>query len=77
MKKWLAVAAAVALATGGSARGAELTRPTAGKVEILRLKDVKAGMQGTAWTVFSGMDPEPVPIEIIGVWKTKWVPAKT
>src|SRR5215813_3353920 len=26
-------------------------------------------MQGIAWTVFAGTDPEPVPIEVIGVWK--------
>jgi hypothetical protein len=25
-------------------------------------------MQGTAWTVFSGTVPEPVPVEVIGVW---------
>ena len=74
MKSWLAIAATVALTTGGSALAAELTRPTAGKVEILRLKDVKPGMQGTAWTVFSGMDPEPVPIEIVGVWKNQMGP---
>src|ERR1700676_662018 len=73
MKTWLAVAAAVVLTTV-SARAAELTRPTAGKVEILRLKDVKPGMQGVAWTVFSGMDPEPVPIEIVGVWKNQMGP---
>src|SRR5215813_9864106 len=26
-------------------------------------------MQGIAWTVFAGTDPEPVPIDVIGVWK--------
>jgi len=51
------------------AQAAELERPKAGKVEILHLKDVKPGMMGTAWTVFTGTDPEPVPIEVIGVWK--------
>jgi hypothetical protein len=51
------------------ADAAELERPKAGKVEILHLKDVKPGMQGTAWTVFTGTEPEPVPIEVIGVWK--------
>ncbi len=58
-----------ALATLVVARAAELERPKAGKVEILRLKDVKPGMQGIAWTVFSGTEPEPVPIDIIGTWK--------
>ena len=70
MNKRFAVAAiTVALATGGWVQAAELTRPKAGKVEILPLKDLKPGMHGTAWTVFSGMEPEPVPIEIVGVWK--------
>jgi hypothetical protein len=31
-------------------------------------------MKGVAWTVFSGMKPEPVPVEIIGVWKSAWGP---
>src|SRR5579862_7740001 len=66
MNKRLVFAALVcALVT----QAAETERPKAGKVEILHLKDVKPGMQGVAWTVFSGTDPEPVPIEIIGVWK--------
>src|SRR5437588_2610526 len=43
--------------------------PKAGKPEILPLKDVKAGMQATAWTVFQGMTAEPVPIDIVGIWK--------
>src|SRR5262249_27546111 len=66
MKKRLLVAA---LFCGVGAQAAELERPKAGKVEVLPLKDVKPGMQGTAWTVFSGTEPEPVPIDIIGVWK--------
>ena len=70
MNNWVSAAAmAVALAGSGVVYASELTRPKAGKVEILRLKDVKPGMHGTAWTVFSGSEPEPVPIEIIGVWK--------
>src|SRR5436309_2063466 len=70
MNNWVSAAAmAVALAGSGVVYASELTRPKAGKVEILRLKDVKPGMHGTAWTVFSGSEPEPVPIEIIGIWK--------
>jgi hypothetical protein len=63
MRIWLMVAAAVVVL-----QGAELTPPKAGKPEILPLKDVKPGMHAIAWTVFSGMTPEPVPVEIIGVW---------
>src|SRR5579872_1566987 len=55
-------------------QAAELERPKAGKVEILHLKDVKPGMMGTAWTVFTGTDPEPVPIEVIGILKNQWGP---
>ena len=68
MKKWL-VAGALALTASSALYSAELTRPKAGKVEIFPLKDIRPGMTGTAWTVFQGMDPEPVPIEIVGVWK--------
>ena len=68
MNKWL-VAGALALTASTVAYAAELTPPKAGKVEIFHLKDIRPGMTGTAWTVFQGMDPEPVPIEIVGVWK--------
>jgi hypothetical protein len=48
--------------------------PRAGKTEILRASELKRGMQGTAWTVFEGTQVEPVPIEIIGLWKNAWGP---
>ena len=41
--------------------------PKAGKVEIMKASEVKPGMQAIAWTVFEGTNPEPVPIEIVGV----------
>jgi hypothetical protein len=49
--------------------GAEMIPPKSGKVAIFPLKDIQPGMQATAWTVFQGAQPEPIPIEIIGVWK--------
>jgi hypothetical protein len=49
-------------------------RPRAGKPEILRISEVKPGMQGVTWTVFAGSEPEAVPVEIIGVWKNAWGP---
>lgn len=67
MKTWM-VAGALAL-TAGLAFSAELVRPKAGKVDIFPLKDIRPGLTGTAWTVFEGTEPEPVPIEIVGVWK--------
>jgi hypothetical protein len=54
---------------------APTVRPKAGqKVEILPLSQVKPGMTGTAWTVFSGSDAEPIPLEIVGIWKNVWGP---
>ncbi len=49
---------------------AEMTRPTAGPVQIMKASELKPGMKGTAWTVFEGYDAEPVPLEIIGTWKS-------
>ena len=69
MNKRLVVSAIATLLACALGRGAELERPKAGKVAIFPLKDIKAGMKGVAWTVFQGMDPEPVPIEIVGVLK--------
>src|SRR3954467_6063783 len=66
----VAYATAALLMSGvGLAQTVELSPPKAGKPEILPLKDVKPGMKGIAWTVFSGMTAEPVPIDIVGVWK--------
>lgn len=69
MNKRLVVSAIATLLACALGRAAELERPKAGKVAIFPLKDIKAGMKGVAWTVFQGMDPEPVPIEIVGVLK--------
>jgi hypothetical protein len=68
------LAAALAISLFSSASGAEMPRPRAGKVEIFRHADLRPGMQATAWTVFSGNEPEAVPIEIIGVLKNAWGP---
>src|SRR5262245_8446604 len=49
-------------------------RPTIGKPELMPLSEVKPGMKGTAWTVFQGTQPEPVPVEILGRLKNLWGP---
>ena len=67
MNKWL-IAGALAL-IASPVFCADLAPPKAGKVEIFPLKDIRPGLTGTAWTVFEGTEPEPVPIEIVGVWK--------
>src|SRR5664280_2951092 len=51
-----------------------LARPKSGKVEIMPLSEIKQGMKGTAWTVFQGTQPEPIPVEIIGISKNMWGP---
>ena len=66
---------AVSLAVLTSFAGAaEMQRPKAGKVEILKSSELKPGMKATAWTVFEGSEPEPVPVEIVGLWKNAWGP---
>ncbi len=42
----------------------------------MKAAEVKPGMHATAWTVFQGTEPEPVPIEIVGAWKNKWGPGQ-
>lgn len=50
------------------------TPPKAGKVELFPESAVRPGMKGVAWTVFEGSKPEPMPVEIIGVWQNMWGP---
>src|SRR5215467_9062183 len=38
-----------------------------GNVEVMPEYQVKAGMHGVAYTVFEGVKPEPVDVEILGV----------
>lgn len=52
----------------------QLTPPKAGPVELYPEVDLKPGMKAIAWTVFQGSKPEPVPIEIIGLWRNAWGP---
>jgi len=75
MKTCLVVAALLfCLVAAGLVSAAELTPPKAGKPEILPLDQVTPGAQAIAWTVFEGTTPEPVPVEIIGLWKNAMGP---
>ena len=49
-------------------------RPKSGKVEIFKEADLRPGMKGYAWTVLAGNDPEPIPVEIVGILKNQWGP---
>ncbi|MBS1874566.1 MAG: hypothetical protein JSU00_15230 [Acidobacteria bacterium] len=68
------LAAVLALSMSFLASGSDMVRPRAGKVEIFHVADIKPGMKATAWTVFAGGEPEPVPIEIVGLMKNAWGP---
>ncbi|HWR53304.1 MAG TPA: hypothetical protein VN428_19515 [Bryobacteraceae bacterium] len=79
MKVWLAGALFTAVAFGSplvSAPPAQTkpARPGIGQPEIMPSSQLRKGMKGTAWTVFDGSRPEPVPVEIIGLWKNAWGP---
>jgi hypothetical protein len=45
------------------------TKDQAPEVQILPESEIKAGMHGIAYTVFEGVKPEPVDVEILGVMK--------
>jgi hypothetical protein len=74
MKFRVACVLSCALSVLPMLRAAGPARPRSGKVEIFREADLKPGMQATAWTVFAGTEPEPVPVEIIGIMKNAWGP---
>jgi hypothetical protein len=65
---------AVALVAAPAPSDAPMARPRSGKVDIMKSDQIKPGMQATAWTVFTGSEPEAVPVEIIGLWKNAWGP---
>lgn len=48
--------------------------PKAGPVALFPEAALKPGMKGVAWTVFEGSTPEPVPVEIVGIWQNMWGP---
>src|ERR1700687_571380 len=68
---FLAFAATVVPSVAASS---PLTPPKTGPVQIMKSSELKRGMMGTAWTVFTGTEPERVPIEIIGLGKNAWAP---
>ncbi len=67
-------AALLFFAVSALVAASEWEPPKAGPVEILKSSELRPGMKGTAWTVFQGTRPEPIPVEILGVWKNAWGP---
>jgi len=75
MKNFVVLSAAVFLLAGFAfSQDSSQSPPRAGSPQIMKASEVKPGMKGTAWTVFEGAQPEPVPIEIIGSMKNAWGP---
>lgn len=59
-----------------SSTAAEMAPPRIGKVETMKISEIRPGMKGIAWTVFQGTEPEPVPVEIVGLMKNMWGPGQ-
>jgi hypothetical protein len=74
MQKFAALVVAFASSYVVSAQEPAPVRPKAGKVELFKEADLKPGMKGYAWTVLAGSEPEPIPVEIVGILKNQWGP---
>jgi hypothetical protein len=74
MQKFAALAVAAACWSSLFGQEPAPVRPRAGKVQIFKEADLKPGMKGYAWTVLKGSEPEPLPIEILGIYKNQWGP---
>jgi len=74
MQKVAAIVVAVACSSLLSGQEPAPVRPKAGKVQIFKEADLKPGMKGYAWTVLRGSEPEPIPVEILGIYKNQWGP---
>ena len=74
MQKFAALVAALACSFVLFGQEPAPVRPKAGKVQIFKEADLKPGMKGYAWTVLSGSEPEPIPVEIMGILKNQWGP---
>src|ERR1700675_4007736 len=74
MQKFAALAVALASSCLGWAQDPAPVRPKSGKVQIFKEADLKPGMKGYAWTVLSGSEPEPIPVEIVGILRNQWGP---
>jgi hypothetical protein len=74
MQKLAALAVAAACCSFLFGQEPAPARPRAGKVQIFKEADLKPGMKGYAWTVLKGSDPEPIPVEILGIYLNQWGP---
>jgi hypothetical protein len=76
MQKFAAIAVLAACSCLMFGQEPAPVRPRAGKVQIFKEADLKIGMKGYAWTVLQGSQPEPLPVEILGIYKNQWGPGQ-
>jgi hypothetical protein len=67
---------AMVVLSASAAPGPEMAPPTIGKVQTMKASDLRPGMKATAWTVLQGTEPEPIPVEIMGLLKNMWGPGQ-
>ncbi|HEV2644767.1 MAG TPA: hypothetical protein VGU46_00225 [Acidobacteriaceae bacterium] len=69
---WMAAGVVIAAGLSGRAQVVAVgTLPAAALVgaKVFPLAEVRRGMHGVAYTVFEGVTPEPMEVEILGVLK--------
>ena len=70
MKRFTVVATLIFLSLLAAAQTPEKTSHTAiDRKKLIPLSEIKTGMRGTAYTVFQGVKPEPMEVEVLGVLK--------
>jgi hypothetical protein len=70
MKRFTVVATLVLLSLLAAAQTPEKTsRTSIDRKKLIPLSEIKTGMRGTAYTVFQGVKPEPMEVEVLGVLK--------
>ena len=67
---------ALAALSASAAPAPEMARPPIGKVQTMKVSELRPGMKATAWTVLQGTEPEPIPVEIMGLLKNMWGPGQ-
>jgi len=65
---------AAACCSFSSVRNRRPSVPELERSRFFKEADLKPGMKGYAWTVLKGSEPEPLPVEILGIYKNQWGP---
>src|ERR1700722_15028858 len=77
-RAWAQASDAGVVATAGEVAWVKGTMPPAAPAvtRFFPLADVKRGLRGVAYTVFEGVNPEPMEVEILGVLKASLGPGQ-